>query len=75
MSNVRRTLNEHGDEFVRTWLAAVEIDPDSDQHRSVHLFDPTDVDAAIARLESLSTPPIVADHEPWNTADRLIHDA
>ena len=37
VSSVRRTLNEHGDEFVRTWLGAVEIDPDSDQHRSVHL--------------------------------------
>ena len=75
VSSVRRTLNEHGDEFVRTWLGAVEIDPDSDQHRSVHLFDPTDVDAAIARLESLATPPIAADHEPWNTADRLVHEA
>ena len=53
LCNVRRTLNEHGDEFVRTWLAAVEIDPDSDQHRSVHLFDPTDVDGAIAHLESM----------------------
>ena len=73
--NVRRTLNEHGDEFVRSWVSAVEIDPDSDQHRSVHLFDPTDVDAAIARLGSLSAPPIVTDHEPWNTADRLTHHA
>ena len=65
VANFRRTLNEHGDEFTRTWVAAVEIDPDSDQHRSVHLFDWSDLGSAIARLESLA-PSIGERHEPWN---------
>jgi hypothetical protein len=68
IANFRRTLNEHGDEFTRTWVAAVEIDPDSDQHRSVHLFDWSDLDSAIARLESLA-PSIGEQHEPWNNLE------
>jgi hypothetical protein len=68
-----RTLTVDGDELLQSWLGAVEVDPDSEQHRAVHQFEPTDLDAAIAHLESLARPN--QHQERWNTADRLVHRA